>query len=75
MHNFSKILASFPPGAMPDSNMFSSDRMFESFSNAFHEAQALSFAGNLMDRDHEAIERVSINNFIYMFENIYHLKE
>lgn len=52
---------SMPPDGMPDSNLFSSsDRMFaESFTNAFHEAQALSFAGNLTDRDHEAIERVS----------------
>lgn len=48
-----------PLDGIPDSSMFSSDRMFDSFSNAFHEAQALSFAGNLLDRDHEAIERVS----------------
>lgn len=49
-----------PPQGMPDSSMFSpSDRMFvDSFSNPFHEAQALSFAGNLVDKDHEAIERL-----------------
>lgn len=49
--------STMPSDSMPDSSMFS-DRMFDSFSSAFHEAQALSFAGNLMDRDHEAIERL-----------------